>query len=56
MMLLLNLYLVSIISFTSATYQYEEEIGGARITIVRSGNVDSPAVVLVASSNIQITS
>ena len=47
---------MSIFSFSSATYQYDEKIGGAVIIITRSGNIETPAIVLVASNNVQITS
>ena len=47
---------MAIISFLSAIYQYDEEIGGAQITVTRSGNRETPAVVLVASNNVQVIS
>ena len=43
------------VSFTSATYQYDEGAGDVQLTITRSGNIESKAIVLVASDNFQGT-
>ena len=43
------------VSFSSATYQYGEGTGDVHITITRSGNTDSIAIVLVASDHFQGT-
>ena len=46
---------MTLISFSSATYQYNEEIEGATISIKQSGNRGTSAVVLVASNNVLFT-
>ena len=43
------------ISFSSDMYLYGEGIGAAQVTVTRSGNVDTLAVVLVASNRFQGT-
>ena len=43
------------VSFSSATYQYEEGAGDVQITVTRSGNIESKAIVLVASDDFQGT-
>lgn len=43
------------VSFSSATYQYDEGAGDVQITVTRSGNIASEAIVLVASDNFQGT-
>ena len=46
---------VATVSFSSATYQYSEGIGDVHITITRSGNRESIAIILVASDHFQGT-
>ena len=46
---------VATVSFSSATYQFGEGTEDVQITITRSGNIESTAVVLVASDTFQGT-
>lgn len=48
-------YVVATVSFSSAIYQYDESAGDILITIIRSGNIESKAFVLIASDNFQGT-
>ena len=43
------------VSFSLATYQYDEGAGDVQITITRSGNIASEAIVLVVSDDFQGT-
>ena len=46
---------VATVSFSSATYQYDEDAGDVYITVTRSGNIESKALVLVANDIFQGT-
>ena len=48
-------FIVATISFSSATYQYDEGAGDILITVTRSGNIESKAFVSVASNIFQGT-
>ena len=43
------------VSFSSASYEFDESAGDVQITVTRSGNTESNATVLVASDNFQGT-
>ena len=43
------------VSFSSNTYQFVEGIGAANLSVIREGNEENLAVVLVASENSQGT-
>ena len=47
----ITLIVVATVSFSSATYHYDEGAGDVQITITRSRNIVSKAIVLVASDN-----
>ena len=52
---MLYIHVVATVSFSSATYEYDEGVGDVQIIVTRSGNIESKATVLVASDNFQGT-
>ena len=49
------MHAVATVSFSSASYEFDESAGNVQIAVTRSGNTESNATVLVASDKFQGT-